>query len=141
MTGTVTDASTGQPIANAKVEAQGVLENHPFSAMTDSNGIALKDSDGRDCIPAGNVTLRATANRYQPRTTNPVTVPSEGGVVVLIQLDCTQVRGRVIDDNGQPILGVIVILTASDGTQLTATTGGLDGTFVFDCVPHGAATV
>src|SRR4030095_1495385 len=31
VTGTVTNASTGLPIANAMVVAQGVLENHPFS--------------------------------------------------------------------------------------------------------------
>jgi Carboxypeptidase regulatory-like domain len=145
VTGTVKDASTSLPIANATVEAQGVLDNHIFNAVTDTSGaFALKDSAGRDCVPPGMVTLLATADRYQPKTTNPIPDPSAGGAVVPIRLDCTQVRGRVIDTsiNKNPIGWVWVDLAVSDGTPFTAVLSNqLDGTFAFDCVPHGNATL
>jgi hypothetical protein len=151
LSGSVMEASTGQPIANALVVATGVLENHDFRARTDGNGaFALMDADGRNIIPAGNgVSLDVTINRYESKRDGPFTMPDHGSVVRTILLESTKVRGRVIDEMGNPISGAIVIpvtplngriLTAADGTQLVATTQA-DGTFVLDSVPHGAATL
>jgi len=144
VTGIVTDAATGAAITGATVEAIGVLDNHAFSATTKPDGtFALTDSEGRTCIPPGNVTLRATADRHVPKTTKPIPDPSAGGVNVPIRLDCTKVRGRVVDDNvpPNPQIFVLVNIEFSDGTGTNTFTNNPDGTFVFDCVPHGATKI
>jgi len=144
--GTVTDAATGGPISGASVTAQGVLENRPFSGTTGSDGkfrlIALIDGHVRDCIPPGEVRLRAYADRYVPRLTSPIPDPSFGGADVPISLECTKVRGKVEDNNvpPNPQAFVDVILILPDGTTRVVTTA-VDGTFVFDCVPHGLAEI
>lgn len=143
VTGIVTDATTGQPIPNAMVEAQDVLENHRFSGTTDvDGGFTLVDPDGRDCIPPGHVTLLASADRYVPKITDPIPDPSSGGANVPISLDCTKVRGRVVDDNlpPNPQIYVQVALFLSDGRAMYATTDYY-GTFVFECVTHGSAKI
>src|SRR5439155_10609437 len=90
------------------------------------------------------VTLRATADRYVPKTTNPIPDPSVGGGAnVPITLECTKVRGRVIDDNlpPNPQIYVSVVLDFPDGTSNVTTTNNPDGTFIFDCVRHGPANI
>jgi hypothetical protein len=146
VTGTVTDASTGQPIADATVDAQGTN----FKATTETDGRfalvdpALVDPVGRSCVPGGTWTLHTSANSYQTRDVGPVTVPAGGGVDVPIQLNCTNVSGKVINATGQPVARVSVFLVDSngnpvvrpDGSLIEATTGA-DGTFIIRCVPHG----
>ena len=143
--GIVKDAVTGAAIPGATVEALGVLDNHAFSATTNANGsFILTDSEGRTCVPPGNVTLRATADRHEPKTTPPIPDPSVGaGANVPISLDCTKVKGRVIDKNVPPNPQIFVQVTIEfqDGTTETTTTRTPDGTFTFDCVRHGSANI
>lgn len=143
--GTVSEAATGLAIPGAIVEALGVLDNHAFSATTTANGsFTLTDSEGRTCIPPGNITLRATAQRHVPKMVNPIPDPSvPGGANVPIILDCTKVRGRVIDNNvpANPQVFVPVIIEFPDGTMASAFTNNPDGTFIFDCVRHGRANI
>lgn len=143
--GTVSDAVTGLAIPGATVEALGVLDNHAFSATTNANGsFALTDAEGRTCIPPGNITLRANADRHVPKMINPIPDPSvPGGANVPIILDCTKVRGRVIDDNvpPNPQIFVPVVIEFPDGSTAYATTSNPDGTFIFDCVRHGPANI
>jgi hypothetical protein len=145
VTGGVRDAVTGAAIPGATVEAFGVLDNHAFSATTDASGsFTLKDSKGRTCVAPGNVTLRATADRHVPKTTNPIPDPSVGGGAnVPISLDCTKVRGRVVDNNvpPNPQIFVSVVIEFSDGTTEVTTTTNPGGTFTFDCVRHGPANI
>jgi uncharacterized protein YfaP (DUF2135 family) len=147
--GTITRSAGGQPIAGAQGEALDVLENHPFNATTASNGsYTLSDPDGRTCIPAGTIKVRASANRYKTKTIDPVVVPGGGNVNLPIQLDCTQVKVKVVDSASLGIAGVPVMLLDAAGNLLLDLNGqpfiantGLDGSVTFNCVPHGNVRV
>jgi hypothetical protein len=90
--GTITDASTSQPIVGAVVEALGVLDRQQFrfSASTGNFGeftlTTIVDRYEKDCVPEGNVVLTTTADQYQTNVIDPFTVPGEGEVVVNITL-------------------------------------------------------
>ena len=145
--GSVIDQTSKAAIAGAFVEALDVLENHPFTATTGSNGrFALADSAGRKCIPSGAVRFRASADRHQPTIHGPLTLPTNGFVDITIELECTNVSGVVVDQADRPLAGVAVALVdilshapilGSDGQPFVTTTA-MDGSFVFRCVPHGA---
>lgn len=145
--GSVINHTSKAAIAGAFVEALDVLENHPFTATTGSNGrFALADAEGRKCIPSGAVRFRAGANRHQPKIHGPLTLPTNGFVDITIELECTNVSGVVVDQADRPLAGVAVALVDimshapildPDG-QPFVTTSAMDGSFVFRCVPHGA---
>jgi hypothetical protein len=149
VTGRVVAHGSGQPIAAATVEALDVLENHPFSATTAAGGIfRLADPEGRICVAAGNIRLRATHERHQTKMIGPVTVPGSGAIDIPIELDCTEVAGILVDVMDRPLAGLPVALldlnhhpVLDEGSQPYVATTGADGTFVFRCVPHGAAIV
>jgi hypothetical protein len=146
VTAKVTRAGTGNAIGGATVVAQ--VQNHSFSGTTGTDGratlVAFVDGANRNCIPDGNVNLVASANRHQTKTV-PVTVPDTGSIEVPIQLDCTQVRGKVVDTSGNALPGVTVylrdqsnppkIILDENGNPYKTTTAA-DGSFVFNCVPH-----
>jgi hypothetical protein len=145
--GSVINQTSKAAIAGAFVEALDVLESHPFTGTTGSNGrFALADSEGRKCIPSGAVRFRASANRHQPKIHGPLTLPTTGFVDMTIELECTNVSGVVVDQADRPLGGVAVALVdimshapilAPDG-QPYVTTTAMDGSFAFRCVPHGA---
>ena len=70
---------TGNAISGATVVA--LMPNYPFSGTTGIDGraslVAFIDGANRNCIPAGNVNLMASANRHQTKTVN-VAVPDTG---------------------------------------------------------------
>ncbi len=145
--GLVINQTSKAAIAGAFVEALDVLENHPFTGTTGSNGrFALADSEGRKCIPSGAVRFRARADRHQPKIHGPLTLPTNGFVDITIELECTIVSGVVVDQVDRPLAGVAIALVdivthapilGPDG-QPYVTTTAMDGSFVFRCVPHGA---
>jgi uncharacterized protein YfaP (DUF2135 family) len=146
VTARVTRAGVGTPIPNASVVA--LVPNHPFSGTTLGDGRAtLRDAENRNCIPDGSVQVRASANRYQTKTVY-ATVPDSGAIEVPIQLDCTQVKGKVVDGAGSSVPGVTVFLRdenrnvlLDENGNLFQTTTAADGSFVFNCVPHGFVQV
>lgn len=148
VTAQVTRASGGgQPIEGATVVAQ--VPDHPFQAVTASDGRALLiDMAGRKCVPDGSVQVQASADRHQTKTVN-VGVPDAGAIEVPIQLDCTQVKGKVVDRfSSSAVPGVTVYLRDADRNVILDETGSpyrtttaADGTFVFNCVPHGFVQV
>ena len=147
--GAVTRAAGGQPIPNAQVEALNAIGNRPFTGVTDSNGTyTLTNPAAGTCVPAGIVKVRASANRFQTKTVDPVVVPGGGTANVPIQLDCTQVTVKVVDNANLAIPGVPVMLLDTSGTLLLDLNGqpyiantGLDGGVTFNCVQHGTARV
>jgi uncharacterized protein YfaP (DUF2135 family) len=148
--GTVTRAAGGQPIGGASVVALDVLENHSFANTSAANGtFTLRDTEGRTCIPAGDIKVQASADRYKTKTIAPVAVPGAGSVNVPIHLDCTQVTVKVVDSAGLAMPGVTVMLFDSTGLLLLTDVNGqayvantgLNGSVTFNCVPHGTVQV
>lgn len=146
--GTVTRAAGGQAIQGAHVEALNVPGNRSYGAITDNNGTyTLTNPVEGTCIPAGNIKVRASANRFKTKTIDPVVVPG-GGVNVPIQLDCTPVKVLVVDSANLGIAGKGVWLLDASGAPLLGLNGqpydvntGLDGSVTFNCVPHGIVIV
>jgi hypothetical protein len=144
VTAKVTEAGTRTPVANAHVTA--LVFNHPYVGTTGGNGLAsLVDAQNRSCVPAGNVPVVASADRHETSTVVAI-VPDNGSLEVDIELECTQVSGKVVDQNGTGVSGVIVflrdpsvnppvIINDAQGLPYQVTTGQ-DGTFAFFCVPH-----
>jgi hypothetical protein len=131
-------------ISNAKVTAQ--VPGHPFTGTTGMDGRAtLDDGNPRhNCIPNGTWTFQAEANRHQTKTVS-WTVPDAGNIEVAIQLDCTQVKGKVVDQYGNGLPGRTVKLRDQSNPPKTIldengvpyqTTTDANGNFVFNCVPH-----
>lgn len=147
--GKVTRVTGGQPVADATVIALDVPGNLAFSARSDSNGdYALADSMGGTSMPIGSIKVRASADRFQTKTVDPVVVTEGASTTVDIQLSCTIVRIRVVDIADQPIIGKGVWLLDGNGNQLLDlnsmpydTNTGFDGVATFRCVPHGSVTV
>jgi uncharacterized protein YfaP (DUF2135 family) len=150
--GTVTRAAGGQPIPGAFVEALNVTGNRTINAITANNGTftltdpTITDPNQRTCVPAGNIKVRASANRFKIKEIDPVVVPAGGTVNVPIQMDCTQVTVKVVDKADLATPGVAVWLADASGSILLDLNGqpylantGLDGSVTFSCVPHGAA--
>jgi uncharacterized protein YfaP (DUF2135 family) len=134
----------GVPGASATLQVQG----HTYQGVSGTTGRApLSESDGNTCVPAGTVTVQASANRYQNGSATD-TVPSSGTKDIVVQLQCTQVRGRVVDQAGSGRPGVTVylrdqngmVLLDENGNPLRATTDA-NGNFVFNCVQHGFVQV
>jgi uncharacterized protein YfaP (DUF2135 family) len=147
VTATVSRAPAGtRPIPGTSVVAQ--FPGNPYQGSTGSDGRAtLLDALGRNCIPAGAVQLTASANRHKTKTVT-AAVPAAGAVEVPIQLDCTQVAGKVIDGAGSGVPGAPVFLRDADRNLLIdedgnpySTTTAADGRFVFNCVQHGYVQV
>jgi uncharacterized protein YfaP (DUF2135 family) len=154
--GTVTRAAGGQAIAGALVEALDVSGNPLYNTTTQQNGTYTLPPDPVSmCIPAGNIKVRVSANRFKTKTIDPVLVPGGGSVNVPIQLDCTQVTVKVVDSSNLGMPGVTVMLLDTSGnllldlngqpyianTRLDIANPELNGSVTFNCVPHGIAKV
>lgn len=125
-----------------------------METLTEAMDNCLRTMKGITCrkncpiMPAGNIKVRASANRFKTKTIDPVVVPGGGSVNVPIQLDCTQVKVNVVDSGNLGIAGVTAMLLDTSGTLLLDLNGqpyiantGLDGSVTFNCVPHGNAKV
>jgi len=126
--GTVTDATTGQSVAGARVTAAGI------SAVTGDDGVyTLND------VPAGQQTLSASADGFAPAqvTVNVISGQVLTQNITLLPLKGT-IRGVVINAvNNQPIAGATIEIK---GTSISATSGG-DGAYVLSNAPVGSQTV
>lgn len=147
ITARVTRAPAGtRPIPATSVVAH--IPGNPYQGFTGFDGrAALLDALGRNCVPAGAVQLEASANRHKTKTVT-AAVPVAGAIEVPIQLDCTQVAGKVVDGAGSGVPGVPVLLRDANRNLLTDedgnpyfTTTAADGSFVFNCVQHGFVQV
>jgi hypothetical protein len=142
----VTRTAVGTPLAGATAVA--LVPGHPYQGTTGADGTAaLVDTSNRNCVPAGGVAVQASADRYQDKSVG-VQVPDSGAVEVALALDCTPVKGKIIDTTGSGVPGAVVmlrdanqnVLLDENGNQFLATTAA-DGSFAFSCVSHGFVQV
>lgn len=126
--GTVTDASTGAPLAGVRVEAGG-----PFSRET------FTDGDGRYSLslPVGTYRLTFTRFGYERRVVEDVEVSEGSDTVLDIPLrpvPAHTVSGRVLDASGAPIAFARVTLL---DTPFLPTLTDASGAWRFEGVPEG----
>jgi uncharacterized protein YfaP (DUF2135 family) len=142
----VTRAAVGTPLAGATAVA--LVPGHPYQGTTGADGTAaLVDTSNRNCVPAGGVAVQASADRYQDKSVG-VQVPDSGAVQVALALDCTPVKGNIINTSGGAVPGAVVmlrdanqnVLLDENGNQFLTTTAA-DGSFAFNCVSHGFVQV
>jgi uncharacterized protein YfaP (DUF2135 family) len=145
VTALVTRASSGAALSGATCTIavpQGI-----FTAVSGSDGRTpdLAGASGA-CVPVGPAQLVAAADRFQTKSTT-VTVGT-GAQEVPVSLECTLVRGRVIDGSGVGLVGIPVNLRDRQRVPILdengvpyRTTTGAGGSFEFRCVPHAYAQV
>lgn len=127
----------GRPVPNAQVS---VAETASQGMMVFSSVQTKTDGDGRyrlDGVPPGPRTLEATAEGYR-RGVRDVEVTAETRTVDFELERGLEVAGRVVDDAGNPIPSVQVVLTAGRNffDALRAITGA-DGGFRISGVQDG----
>jgi subtilisin family serine protease len=131
LTGMVTDAVTGAPLAGATVTATGTTRYSVRSAADGSYRLVL--STGSYQVTYSKFAYLASDRSAQVTQNGTVTVN-----VALAQAPRHTLTGVVRDVGGVPVRAVTVAL---DGTPLPSTTTGLDGVFRFVDVPDGTYDV
>ncbi len=128
LTGLVTDASTGSPLAGARVAVTGPLDRTTVTDETGHYSLAL---------PVGAYRVSASLFGYETLAVDGVQV-TEGGTTTqdfaLPPVPSHVVSGRVTDTSGGPVAGATVTLL---GTPLPAATTDADGRYRFEHVPEG----
>lgn len=122
VSGTVSDAQTGQPLAGIAVsllDHQGAML---ASGQTDQVGVYQFED-----VPQ-NAVLLIDAGIYGVHQE-----PVGGALLKDLSLEVTQASGRVLSQSGEPVQGAVV----QSGDATTMSTG--DGTYVLNGVAHGAA--
>ncbi|HEY3437449.1 MAG TPA: carboxypeptidase regulatory-like domain-containing protein [Actinotalea sp.] len=134
--------------AIAGASASVVVQGHTYAGVSQASGRApLAEPDGNTCVPSGTVTVQASADRYQDGSATG-NVPASGATDIVVKLECTLVKGKIIDSggSGQPGLSVYLrdqagnLLVDVNGASYHATTAA-DGSFTFTCVPRGFVQV
>ncbi|WP_412758960.1 carboxypeptidase-like regulatory domain-containing protein, partial [Metabacillus fastidiosus] len=102
---TVTDAFTGNPIANALIRvfnSQGILIN---STLSDTNGQFTVTG-----LPEGTLTVQASANNFASQVQTVTLTPGETETVNFsLPPNPASISGTVTDSlNGNPIAGALV---------------------------------
>ena len=135
VTGTISDASTSQPLSGVSVILQS---NAGINTLSDSTGsFTLTD------IPAGSqkITLSLTGYAVSTLTVNVVggSTLNLGTVSISANPTTGTIRGTVKDaSSGQPLSGATITVTGSyNGSTLSES----DGTFSFTNVPPGTVTL
>jgi len=136
----------GKPISGAVVSATAAgaaagSQGHRGGAMQDQS-----DPDGSfliDGVDPGTYTVTAAAPGYRNATVPPVTVANESDVpAVDVRMEAGRtVRGRVLDANGNPIPGAMVMAAASggppSGRDSMPATSDVNGTFLVTAPADG----
>lgn len=138
VSGTVTDARTGTPLAGAEVELRG--EDDGFAS-------AQTQDDGRYSLPLGpgTFTLRVADERHLSASIA-LRVAEGQQVVQDVALQAgNALSGRVVDGRGAPIAGASVHVEVADnreveGTAHTATTDG-EGRFALQGLSDGPQVI
>lgn len=127
LTGTITDAATGLPVAGVIVTANPVpapaAGTPAITAVTDANG------NYAIAVPAGSYTITATALGFATTTTATATVVTAGANAAPANVTLTAgangtVTGVITDPvTGLPVVGATVTLTPGGFTGITDATG------------------
>ncbi|HVK20559.1 MAG TPA: carboxypeptidase regulatory-like domain-containing protein [Actinokineospora sp.] len=127
VTGTVTDAATGAPIAGATVTADG-----------QNDRVMTTNATGRysTAVPVGDYAVTVSSFGYASSTVT-VSVSENQTVtrdIALTSVPRHTVRGVVRATTGAPLAGVTVTVT---GTPLAAVVSAADGSYTVPNVPEG----
>jgi subtilisin family serine protease len=127
LTGTVTDATTGNPIAGATVEVTGAVER---TTTTDSAGVYALT------LPIGTYNVEARSFGYLTGTATADVLEGQTTVVdfALDPAPSHSVSGTVTDGDGNPLEGATVTIL---GTPIPPTTTDAAGGYSFASVPEG----
>jgi hypothetical protein len=128
LAGTVTDASTGDPIAGATIHAVGPSDR---TTTTDPSG------NYSLLLPVGTYDVTASAFGYLPETASGVEILEDQTTTQDFALDPAPthtVSGHVRDGDGAAIEGATVTIL---GTPIPPATTDADGFYSFDSVPEG----
>jgi hypothetical protein len=113
--GTVTSATTGEPVRKARVTARGASATYS----------ALSDASGRWSIPAivaGDYEVTVERQGYlPPAAKRPLVQVPEDGAVLLELLPLGVIFGKVVDEEGDPLPDVAVHALAYDYTRAAPT--------------------
>lgn len=147
ITGTVTDAGTGQPLPGVRLQFSSTVTPGP-RADDDFRFSLRRETDGTGRFTLRNlrpkpVDVRAIKEGYARREIASV-MPSEAGTEVHIQLVKGSVlSGVVLDGGGAPVAGAKVGLDVASGGYLflTSTTTAGAGEFTFESVSAGPHTL
>jgi hypothetical protein len=127
LTGVVTNADTGAPVAGARVS---------FSGPTDRRTITGADGSYTMRLPVGDYAVEATAFGYDTATAS-ATVTEDATTTVNLALSPVPshtVSGQVVDDDGSPVSGVTITVV---GTPVAPVITGADGRYSIPDVPEG----
>ena len=126
ITGQITDAASGGPIVGAEVLADnGVIQSVFY---TDQHGFYQIFN-----LPTGsyNIVVKqfgyASAHRYH---INVVDGSITSGIDFGLTTSMGQVSGQVVDKNGQPIVGAVILADSEQGTGFGNTTTDSNGEYV-----------
>jgi subtilisin family serine protease len=127
LSGIVTDADTGEPIAGARVEVAG---------PSDRRAITGADGTYELRLPVGDYDVEVSAFGYGSATA--AATVTEGATttldVALQSVPSHTVSGTVVDDDGAPVGGATVRIV---GTPLPEVVTGADGGYTIPDVPEG----
>lgn len=131
--GKVTDAHTGAPIENARVDVSDTM----LSGITDFAG-----SYAIAGIPyPSEFTLKIHADKYLGTSYVVTSSPSTQTIDVALEPEVTTgtLTGTVVDaSSGQPLAGVTLTMA---GTPAASTSTGADGTFIITDAPKGVRQI
>lgn len=143
---TVVDGDTSAGISNARVIVIDGDTGNPFDILTtDASGKAGK------VYNTGPLQLKISAEGYGPSPAPgippfPVQIVKDQITAISVSLfvlpaaDRSTISGQVLDRQGQPVIGALVVATASDGTQVS-TIAGVNGNYMIYNVPVGDVTL
>jgi protocatechuate 3,4-dioxygenase beta subunit len=116
-TGRVTDIRTGKPVAGADVEAVKSVASPQGGYEAQKVAAAVTDGDGNyrlDNLGTGAITLNIRADGFASRAVSPARDEQPAYQVVDVELSPQAVvSGRVFDEQGEPLAGVIVSTTTA----------------------------
>jgi len=115
LTGRVIDGATRQPIPNAQLSTGPNVVGSP---------VALSDSEGRFSLPAPSGRFVVVGNKTG-YAREPIQATAGAPIEIALQ-PAAAISGRVIDENGEPVLGARVVVERVDANRARVTLGAFE---------------